>query len=228
MHVTVLLLAAGSGRRFGTEIPKQYLRVAGRTLLAHCLLSLSQEPRVRAVQPVIADGDAFFAESLNEECLTFELLPPVTGGAERAISMCRGLAVLPEGTEWVAVHDVARPAPPASMLTRLFDAAGRYGAAVPGLPVTDTIKQVDRQGMVQQTLERQALRAIQTPQVAKKAWFDQAVAVQGERLHVHTDDASMLEAAGFPVHVCPGDVRNRKITTPEDLDWLRQMEGKGR
>ncbi len=226
MRVTILLLAAGSGRRFGSDTPKQYLRVAGETLLVHCLRSLSREPRIDAVQPVIAEGDDLFSASIKGQSFPFELRAPVTGGAERALSMQKGLAFLPGETEWVAIHDVARPVPPADMLTRLFDAAAQHGAAVPGLPVTDTIKKVDKQGRVLATMDRHQLRAVQTPQVAKKAWFDKAVSQQNKQLHAHTDDASVLEAAGFDVHVCLGDVRNRKITTLEDMEWLQHhIEG---
>jgi len=226
MRVTVLLLAAGSGRRLGSETPKQYLRVAGETLLVHCLRSLSREPRIDAVQPVIAEGDAFFSTCIEGHDFPFSLLPAVTGGAERALSMANGLAVLPGDTEWVAVHDVARPVPPADMLTRLFDVAAQHGAAIPALPVTDTIKQVDAEGRVLATLDRHQLRAVQTPQVAKKEWYDRAVDQLQRDLHTHTDDASLLEAAGYPVFVCVGDAANRKITTPEDMDWLQQhIEG---
>ncbi len=226
VQVTVLLLAAGSGRRLGAAIPKQYLRVAGRTLMEHCLLSLSREPRIRAVQPVIAADDGFFDELIRGRVYSFELLPPVTGGSERAISMARGLAALSPECAWVAVHDAARPVPPVGMLSRLFDAAKQHGAAVPGLMVADTVKEVDAAGMVVGTLDRGRLRAVQTPQVARRAWFAEAVAT-GQVLHAHTDDASLLEAAGFPVFVCEGDAANRKITTQADLEWLQQYLGRG-
>ena len=226
MKVTVLLLAAGSGRRLGSETPKQYLRVGGETLLEHCLLSLSREPRIDAVQPVIAEDDAYFSTCIEGHDFPFSLLPAVTGGAERALSMAKGLAFLPGDTEWVAVHDVARPVPPADMLTRLFDAALRHGAAVPALPVTDTIKQVDAEGRVLATLDRHQLRAVQTPQVARRQWYDRAVKQLQQDLHAHTDDASLLEAVGYPVFVCSGSTANRKITTSEDMDWLHHhIEG---
>ncbi len=221
MHVTVLLLAAGSGRRFGADTPKQYLRVAGRTLIEHCLLSLSREPRVQAVQPVISGNDMLFADVVRGQAYPFELLSPVSGGAERALSMARGLDRLPADCTWVAVHDAARPVPPVAMLTRLFDAAEAHGAAVPALTVMDTIKEVDAMGRVVATLDRHRLRAVQTPQVARKAWFDEAVDRLGQTLCAYTDDASLLEAAGFPVYICEGDAANRKITTPADFDWLQ-------
>jgi len=222
VHVTVLLLAAGSGRRFGTDTPKQYLRVAGLTLIEHCLLSLSREPRIQAVQPVIARDDVLFPDTVYGHVYPFELLPPVPGGAERALSMARGLAVLPADCAWVAVHDAARPVPPAPMLARLFDMAEAHGAAVPGVPVTDTVKEVDSTGRVVATLNRHRLCAVQTPQVVRRAWLDEAVSRHGRTLRGYTDDAALLEAAGFPVFICEGDVANRKITTSADLDWLRR------
>ena len=225
MDVGVLLLAAGSGSRFGGTIPKQYVEVCGKPLLVHTLEHLALEPRITVVQPVIAAGDAFFACVVAGLKLPFELRPAVYGGAARSISMMSGLQALPHHVELVAVHDAARPLPSAALLTDVFDTAERFGAAVPGLPVIDTIKRVDEEGKVIDTPERSSLRAVQTPQVARRDWFEQAIAREAERLHLHTDDVSLLEAAGFPVHISRGDVRNRKITTAEDMVWLqRQLE----
>lgn len=221
MKVGVLLLAAGSGRRFGGEIPKQYVAVAGKPLLVHSLLSLAAEARIGFVQPVIAEGDALFAKATAGLTLPYRLLPPVVGGAERSESMRAGLVALPGDVDLVAVHDAARPCPSAALLADVLDVAGRHGAAVPGLPVHDTIKIVNRDGRVTETLPRGALRAVQTPQVARRAWFEAALEREAERLHLHTDDASLLEAAGFPVYVSQGEPENRKITTSEDMQWLQ-------
>ena len=223
MQVTVLFLAAGRGRRFGGEVPKQYRRANGTPLVTIALRSLAREPRFTAVQPVLARGDVMFAECVQGERFPFTLLPPVEGGEERAISMAKGLSALPEDVEWVAVQDAARPFPSPRLLRNVLDAACEHGAAVPGVPVHDTIKRVDEAGRVVRTLERSSLRAVQTPQVARRSWLDEAVHAERERLHLHTDDASLLEAAGFPVWVSEGDVNNRKITTPEDLAWLERQ-----
>jgi len=221
MRVTVLLLAAGSGKRLGSELPKQYLHVAGAPIIRHTLNSLAAEPRIVAVQPVIAEGDGWFAEAVAGHSYPFELRTPVVGGAERAISMANGLAALPEECEWVAVHDAARPLPSAALLADLFAAALHCGAAVPGLAVTDTIKRVDGEGRILETLVRSELRAVQTPQMARKRWLLEAMELQQGRLHLFTDDVSLLEAAGFPVQVSRGEAANRKITTCEDLAWLQ-------
>ena len=223
MKTGVLLLAAGSGSRFGGDIPKQYVEAGGKAIILHTLAHLAAEPRISVVQPVIADGDEVFARLVANIHFPFALLPPVTGGAERSISMQRGLTALPQDIELVAVHDAARPLPSEALLTDVLNVAERFGAAVPGLAVHDTIKRVDADGKVLETPERHTLRAVQTPQVARRDWFEQALARESERLHLHTDDASLLEAAEFDVHVSRGDSDNRKITTMADLAWLESL-----
>jgi len=221
MRVTVLFLAAGRGRRFGGPVPKQYCCVDGVPLIVIALESLAREPRIHAVQPVVAARDEEFSRCLQGREFPFEILPPVTGGSHREISMARGLSALAPDVEWVAVQDAARPTPSPALLARVMDTAARHGAAVPGIRVHDTIKQVNGEGRVVATLERETLRAVQTPQVARRTWLAQAVREQADRLPSFTDDAALLEAAGFPVFVSEGDANNRKITTPEDLAWLR-------
>ncbi len=221
MNAGVLLLAAGSGSRFGGNMPKQYVQVAGKALLVHALHALAQESRITVVQPVLAEGDDRFTEAVAGESFPFDLLPPVIGGSARPLSMRNGLCALPESIGLVAVHDAARPLPTQQLLADVLDMAERYGAAVPGIAVADTIKRMDENGRVLDTPDRRHLRAVQTPQVARRDWFVEALHLETERLLQHTDDASLLEAAGFPVYISHGDIRNRKITTSADMEWLR-------
>ena len=220
MRVGILLLAAGSGKRFGGELPKQYQSAGGKPLLLHALESLALEPRISVVQPVIAEGDLNYAEVVAGKKFPFELSAPVTGGAERSISMQRGLAALPYEIDMVGVHDAARPLPSKAVLKDVLDVAERHGAAIPGMAVHDTIKRINDDGRVVETPDRSLLQAVQTPQVARRDWFKQAIEIEKERLHHHTDDASVLEAAGFPVYVSRGEASNRKITTQADMEWL--------
>jgi len=223
MKTAMLLLAAGSGSRFGGAIPKQYVEVQGKAIVLHTLAHLALEPRIAVVQPVISEADTRFADLVEGMQFPFELLPPVTGGAERSISMQRGLHALPPEIDLVGVHDAARPLPSQALLADVLDVAERHGAAVPGLPVVDTIKRINADGKVLETPARDSLRAVQTPQVAKRSWFEQALAQESERLHLHTDDASLLEAAGFAVYMSQGEALNRKITTMADLAWLESQ-----
>jgi len=223
METAVLLLAAGSGSRFGGDVPKQYVEVCGKAIILHTLEHLALEPRISIVQPVIAEGDRHFAGLVADRHFPFDLLPAVIGGAERSVSMRRGLTALPQNIELVAVHDAARPLPSKALLSDVLDVAEQFGAAIPGLPLHDTIKRVDAAGKVLETPQRHCLRAVQTPQVAKRQWFEKAIMQESDRLHIHTDDASLLEAAGFDVYVSRGDVMNRKITTMEDLVWMENI-----
>ena len=172
------------------------------------------------VQPVIAENDPFYDGVVKDQHFSFELLTPVVGGAERSISMQRGLAALPGDIDLVGVHDAARPLPSKVLLKDVLDVAAKHGAAIPGVAVHDTVKRVNADGRVVETPDRAMLRAVQTPQVARRDWFSQAIEIEKDRLHMHTDDASVLEAAGFPVYVSQGDAANRKITTQADMDWL--------
>jgi len=232
MNVALLLLSAGSGSRFGHATPKQYLDVGGRTLVLHTLASLAVEPRIQLVQPVVAAGDLHFAQLVADQHYPFTLMPPVTGGHTRSHSMQQGLLALPDTIDLVAVHDAARPLPSKALLADVIDTAARFGAAVPGLAVHDTIKRVDETGRVLETPARESLRAVQTPQVARRDWFEQALQQEQSSLHLHTDDASLLEASGFDVYVSAGDPDNRKITTPADMAWLETVlvkrQGAGR
>jgi len=203
-------------------VPKQYLEVAKQALILHTLQSLSQDPRIELVQPVISQHDIWYHDIVEGKQWNFELLEPVFGGAERSISMQNGLAALPSNVDVVAVHDAARALPSKALLKDVLDVAKAHGAAVPGLAVHDTIKRIDSSGKVLETPDRKSLMAVQTPQVARRDWFEQALRKEKDRLHLHTDDASVLEAAGFEVYISQGDTDNRKITTRADMDWLQE------
>ncbi|MDQ6962451.1 MAG: 2-C-methyl-D-erythritol 4-phosphate cytidylyltransferase [Mariprofundaceae bacterium] len=222
MQVTVVLLIAGSGRRLGSDIPKQYIEVNGKALLLHCLQHLSRCAQIKFVKPVIAQDDSYYHSCIAQHDFSFTLLNPVVGGSERVYSMQAGLNALSQQHEWVAIHDAARPLVEATMLNTLFKAAAQHGAAAPALHVIDTIKKIDANGFVLQTPERQSLRAVQTPQVARKAWFEDAFSRLGVQLNQVTDDMSLLEACHYPVFLSEGHPNNRKITMPEDLTWLKQ------
>jgi 2-C-methyl-D-erythritol 4-phosphate cytidylyltransferase len=141
----------------------------------------------------------------------------VPGGATRQASVAAALAVVPAGFEIILVHDAARALAPADVYSRLVAEvrAGR-DAVVPGLPVTDTVKQVDAQGVVLATPDRATLRAVQTPQAFRRTVLERAHATVAESGPA-TDDAALVERLGVAVHVVEGDPRSFKVTTPEDL-----------
>ncbi|MDX8377338.1 MAG: 2-C-methyl-D-erythritol 4-phosphate cytidylyltransferase [Mariprofundales bacterium] len=204
-----------------SDLPKQYILLDNKPLLLHTLKSLAAVQGITAVLPVLAAGDDLYQQYVCAADYPF-LLPAVIGGSERALSMQAGLNALPKNIQWIAVHDAARPFPSIQLLNNLFAMALQYGAAVPGMAVTDTIKQVDVHGKVIRTLVRKNLRAVQTPQMARRDWLEDAIKQAGEKLASFTDDVSLLEAAGYPVHISAGEAANRKITTPDDWQWAEQ------
>ena len=219
----ILVVAAGRGSRVGAALPKQYLRLAGRSLLTHTLERLlAADATARVLVVTHPDDGDFYAASLADVALgTERVLTPVYGGASRQDSVragLAGLASLPAPPSIVLIHDGARPFPTASLIARARAAAAKNGAAVPGLLVTDTVKQVDDADRITATPPRQSLRAVQTPQAFRldliHAAHTEAYVAGARDL---TDDAAVAEWAGHPVYVFEGDPGNMKVTSPQDV-----------
>jgi 2-C-methyl-D-erythritol 4-phosphate cytidylyltransferase/2-C-methyl-D-erythritol 2,4-cyclodiphosphate synthase len=215
-QVAVVVVAAGRGERAGGGMPKQFRRVGDEIMLRRCLLMLADTPNVGLVQPVIRPEDRTLFDAAAD---TIDVLEPVFGGATRQASVRAGLeALVPRKPDIVLVHDAARPFATPALVKRAIAAAEKTGAAVPGLPVTDTIKAVDDGGFVAQTLDRNRLRAIQTPQgFAFVPLLDahRRAAEQGRA--DFTDDAALAEWAGMKVSVFEGESGNIKITNADDF-----------
>ncbi|MDO9415470.1 bifunctional 2-C-methyl-D-erythritol 4-phosphate cytidylyltransferase/2-C-methyl-D-erythritol 2,4-cyclodiphosphate synthase, partial [Pararhizobium sp.] len=214
--IAAVIVAAGRGTRAGSgAVPKQYLPVGGEIMLRKTLGAFSSAT-INFTQTVIHadDGELYRAAAAG-----FALLPPVHGGASRQASVLAGLeALAPHAPDIVLVHDAARPFASAALIARAIEAAEATGAAIPGLAVTDTIKRLDRHGLVGDTLDRASLRAVQTPQA-----FAFAPLLEAHRRAARegrsdfTDDAAIAEWAGMQVTVFPGESSNIKITNPEDF-----------
>lgn len=223
-----IVVAAGRGLRVGGETPKQYRRVGGLPVLARTLAALSQHAGLDLIQPVIApDAESFYRECLGEldPALCGKLGQPVSGGATRQQSVHAGLEALARAgqvPELVLIHDAARPYVAADLVARAIEAGRKYGAAVPGVPVSDTIKRIEAIepgiGRVRETPLREALRAVQTPQAFA---FGTLLAAHrratAEGRDGFTDDGALAEWAGLDVVVFEGDADNRKITQAADL-----------
>ncbi len=214
--VAVVVVAAGRGERAGGGKPKQFRHIGGETMLRRTLLMLVEAPKVGLVQPVIRPDDREFFDAAADG---LDVLPPAFGGATRQASVRAGLeALAAHKPDIVLVHDAARPFATPDLVARAIDAAEKTGAAVPALAVTDTIKAVDDGGFVAQTLDRNRLRAIQTPQgfaFAPLLDAHRRAAAQGR--FDFTDDASLAEWAGMRVSVFEGEPGNMKITSTEDF-----------
>jgi 2-C-methyl-D-erythritol 4-phosphate cytidylyltransferase / 2-C-methyl-D-erythritol 2,4-cyclodiphosphate synthase len=214
--VAAVVVAAGRGVRAGGHSPKQYKEIAGEPVLRRSLLLFVRDDRVGAVQPVIHPDDrARFEEAAHG----LALLPAVYGGATRQASVRAGLeALAPRAPEFVLVHDAARPFASPALVARAIDAVAACDAAIPGMPVADTVKAVDDTGRVVETLDRGRLRIVQTPQAFRFASLLDAhrrAAAAGRE--DFSDDAALAEWAGLTVAVFAGEPGNVKLTTPEDF-----------
>lgn len=218
-----IVVAAGRGSRFGGPAPKQYAALAGRPILTHALARLAAHPRIAAVRAVIHAEDA---AAYAEAAAGLDLLPPVTGGAERQESVRLGLESLHEiSPSNVLIHDAARPLLEADVVERLLDALAHTPAALPVLPVTDTLKRGSG-ARVTETVPRSDLFRAQTPQAFHFAAILAAHrAAAGQEL---TDDAAVAEAAGLPVALVEGSPKLLKITTASDLAEAEGWLGAGR
>lgn len=211
----VIIPAAGSGTRFGGELPKQYLLLRDRTILDHTIdRFLGSDLVDEVVVAVSADR-----MQPDRERVRF-----VAGGATRQESVTNALAAS-DGFELVAVHDAVRPLFPLDALAALLDAARDHGASLPALPVTDTVH-VTRDGAIASTLDRAQLVAAQTPQCFRVDILRDVLARAARNGDSGTDEAGLAARYGFAVKVLPGDARNFKITTPGDLARAAAMEEK--
>lgn len=219
----VLVVAAGRGRRFGGDLPKQYHDLAGRMVLRHTLAAFATNPEIDAVRAVIHPDDRQLYDIAASD---LGLLEPVAGGASRQDSVRLGLESLAElAPERVLIHDAARPFIDAGTIGRVVAALASHAAALPVVPVADTLKR-GQDGFVSDTVSRESLFRAQTPQGFRYGDILAAhKAVIGEEL---TDDAAVAERAGLPVALVAGAEDNVKITTAADLDRARRLfEGAG-
>ncbi|BAN00779.1 IspD/TarI family cytidylyltransferase [Ilumatobacter coccineus] len=215
--VWTIIVGGGSGQRFGR--PKQYEKLDDLRVIDHA----------RRTADAASDGVVLVvpADDVARE-------GGVAGGATRSESVRAGLAALPADVDVVCVHDAARPLASLELFERVIDAVlAGADAAVPGVPLADTIKVIDAaglapgdiegaRGVVVDTPDRSTLVAVQTPQAFRADRLQAAHASGGEA----TDDAALIESVGGRVVVVDGEATNRKITTPDDLDWTRDQLGR--
>ena len=217
MSVAAIVPSAGASRRFGPGRNKLFAPLAGRPLLAHTLLALQQAGPVRwIIIPAQAGEHRRIQAILRRYCIT-KALPLVVGGASRAESVARAVAALPPAAQWVLIHDGARPCVTPRVIRSAVAASRRWGAVACGQPAWLTVKEASKDGRVRRTLDRNRLWFAQTPQIVRRDWLTRALARTGRQVGQFPDDVSILEAAGLPVHLVPGDPLNLKVTTREDL-----------
>lgn len=210
--LTAIIPAAGSGTRMQSSVNKQFLNIAGQPLLARTLLSLGG--LVEKYVIVARQGEEQLCREIADSLGLVATV--VTGGDTRQQSVFAGLEAA-ETSQWVLIHDGCRPFAPRWLTEQLIAVAREKGAAIPVLPLVDTVKEI-KGDLVVSTPDRQNLRTVQTPQVFRRDIIWQAHCQAREKRLEATDDAALAEAAGFGVSIVEGSPDNIKITTPRDLD----------
>jgi 2-C-methyl-D-erythritol 4-phosphate cytidylyltransferase/2-C-methyl-D-erythritol 2,4-cyclodiphosphate synthase len=221
---TAVVVAAGSGDRFGGSVPKQFQDLMGRSVLERSVRALADRPGVRGVVVVMAACDV--RSPRGDLARSWPgVIDVVEGGATRSASVQRG--VLAAGSaRYLLVHDAARPVVTAQLVDAVIEATRTVGAAIPVQAVHDTVKRVDA-GRITATVDRSRLTLAQTPQGFRADWFRDAISRAENRGAELTDEASALELAGYPVSAVAGDPENVKITTSVDLERARRALGGG-
>lgn len=227
MEVNAIILAAGRGTRVGSREPKVLLSVAGRPLILHTLERFGRSREVGktvlVVPPeTVGDYEAMLAPAL-EVSLEFTVQP---GGTRRQDSVCAGLAALDPDCAVVVVHDGARPFAAPELIDRCAREARAGRAVTVGVPARNTIKRV-LHGKIQETLPRQSLWEIQTPQAFPVRLLRDAYAKTEQEAVEATDDAMLVERLGVPVGVVEGSTTNLKVTYPEDLLYAEALVSNG-
>lgn len=212
-----VIVAAGKGKRMGTEISKQFLPLRGKEILAHTVEKFEHAENIRDIVLVTGQDSLQDVQDMAQEYGWQKIISVVAGGKERQDSVWNGLLAVSEDTEIVLIHDGVRPFVTEDILNLSIETAVEMGGCVAGVPTKDTIKVCNSENIAVDTPDRSALWQIQTPQTFQKERIVKAYKQAKDAGFIGTDDASLAEYSGYPVKVIMGSYRNIKITTQEDL-----------
>ena len=213
-RVIAIIVAAGRGKRLGSSLPKQFLKVRGRTILEMSVEAFEQN---KYVDEIFVAANADYCELTEKLCRGFSKLKKiVAGGAERQDSVRAALDCLRGENGIVLVHDAARPFVSEAVINAVIEGTADFDAAIPTVPAKDTIRQVDGTGS--RTLQRETLACVQTPQGFRISLLKHAFEKAQAQGVLGTDDASLVERMGINISMVQGEDANRKITTREDLE----------
>ncbi len=218
MKNSVIIVAAGNGKRMKSAIAKQYIELKGRTILSYTVETFNKSENIDEIILVTGRDDVEFVKEEIVERYGFKKVKAVVeGGAERQDSVYNGLRAVSTDTDIVLVHDGVRPFVADRYIAELESIAAEFGGCVLGAPVKDTIKVCDREGYIIDTPKRDTLWMAQTPQCFKYSVIKEAYEKAYSDGVVGTDDSMLVERLGIKIKMVKGDYDNIKITTPEDL-----------
>lgn len=223
-NLRVVIAAAGQGSRMGSKTNKQFMILNNKPVITYSLDFFEKQEEVDEIVVVTSARELEYCRTEIVEKNRYRKVSAVlVGGQQRQDSVWTALQYLDQNTDFVAVHDGARPLLSADVLARLLEAAEEWGAAIPGVPSRDTIKMVNKDSFVRQTLDRNVIFSIQTPQVFKFSELYTAYKYAAEEGFHATDDSALFERYVGQVKVVEGDYDNIKITTPLDLTIVENL-----
>ena len=229
--MNVIVLAAGSGKRLGGELPKQYLLLNVKPVLYYSLKAFEKNQLVESISVVISQD----AQYLYDEFLSYygsefsKLTSPIFGGKERSDSVFNAMSEIANkmipNDNLIAIHDSARPILSEDLLMELYKTAQEFGGAVPALPLTDTVKEIDENGFIVANPVRERLQAVQTPQIFNFKEYWRAIQICKKENIPVTDDSETYSrfAAYGRVKLIPGDLRLFKITYKDDIERAEKI-----
>jgi len=221
-NFAVIIAAAGKSTRFGDKhYKKPFAKLCGKAVWLHSAQLFNQRSDVKQIIVVVSPEDR---ESFDDQFgpdIAVLGIDAVNGGEERCQSVLNGLAKVRPEISMVAIHDAARPCIRGKFIDRVFDAASKHGAAILAVPVWSTVKKMDSDGFVAETIDRQNLQLAQTPQVFRKDWLIDSFAQA--RNGNPTDEAQLLEDNGKKIKLVEGEFTNIKITTKADMKFAESV-----
>jgi len=224
MKVIAIIVAAGSGKRMGHSTKKQFLCIGSKPILAYTLDIFDSVEEIERIILVIPRGwKRYCQKEIIEKFGYRKEIEVISGGARRQDSVACGLALVSSDYEIVIIHDGVRPFVTRRIIVESIAKARKFGACIVAVPVTDTIKMVNREGVIERTLPREHLWRVQTPQTFQVSLIKKAYAKALKDRFYGTDDAQLVERINRPVKVISGDYRNIKITTKEDLILAKKL-----
>jgi len=227
-RVAAIIPAAGEGRRMGGAVPKQFLQIGGREILARTLAVFEACVAIDDVWVVVAAEQCALCQStIVERYGLRKVRGVVAGGTTRQESVWHGLQQVAQAVGLVVVHDGVRPFVTELLLQQTLDHANRFGAAIAAVPLKDTLKRVSATGTVEATVPREHLWRVQTPQAFQHALLRRAFQHAWQQGLQATDEAGLIEALGNAVRIVPSYEHNVKITTPDDLVFCEMFLREG-
>jgi 2-C-methyl-D-erythritol 4-phosphate cytidylyltransferase len=217
--IIAIVPAAGLGKRFNSLRRKAFVHVDEIPLLAHTLLRLHKEESIHRIIPVLREDDIAYGEELVSTYELHKVTDIAPGGHERQDSIYNALKII-DADPLVLIHDGVRPVIPEGTIEKLVTGLEGVDGVIPGRPAKDTLKEVDADGLVIATINRQKIRAIQTPQLFRYHIIRKAYDLAYKKGLYATDDAALVEDMGGKIRVIPGSPYNVKVTVPEDMDMV--------